>query len=362
MRSGAAMRGYGNAMAAPVLLRHPSSLEHDTGAHPERPSGSSRSSATLERARLARLGRARVARGAARACSGRAPGGATSSGSRALVRGGRRARSTSTRSCRPGSCEAALHGGGRRGARSSTRCSATGAASARSAAPAARPPRELDARDGLLPVQQRRGRRAARARRARRRARAHPRLGRAPRQRDQRHLPRAAPSVLFVLDPRVAAVSGDRSGRATSARGGGGLHGQPARAGRLGRRDLVLARRARRACRSARAYAPELVLLSAGYDAHARRPARGLRGHARRATPRWRRACARSPTSSACRSGWCSRAATTCGRWRSRSSRRSRCSAPTRRPPTREVALHPLAGQAATRLAARWPLVGTVAG
>jgi acetoin utilization deacetylase AcuC-like enzyme len=30
------MRGYRNGMAPPFLLRHPSSLEHDTGAHPER--------------------------------------------------------------------------------------------------------------------------------------------------------------------------------------------------------------------------------------------------------------------------------------------------------------------------------------
>jgi acetoin utilization deacetylase AcuC-like enzyme len=31
------MRGYGNGMASPLLLRHPSSLEHETGGHPERP-------------------------------------------------------------------------------------------------------------------------------------------------------------------------------------------------------------------------------------------------------------------------------------------------------------------------------------
>jgi acetoin utilization deacetylase AcuC-like enzyme len=37
MRAGAAMRGYRNEMPAPLLLRHPSSLEHDTGMHPERP-------------------------------------------------------------------------------------------------------------------------------------------------------------------------------------------------------------------------------------------------------------------------------------------------------------------------------------
>jgi acetoin utilization deacetylase AcuC-like enzyme len=30
------MRGYGNEMPSPLLLRHPSSLEHDTGMHPER--------------------------------------------------------------------------------------------------------------------------------------------------------------------------------------------------------------------------------------------------------------------------------------------------------------------------------------
>src|SRR5213079_2662222 len=36
VRAAPAMRGYGNEMAAPLLLHHPSSLEHDTGAHPER--------------------------------------------------------------------------------------------------------------------------------------------------------------------------------------------------------------------------------------------------------------------------------------------------------------------------------------
>jgi len=29
--------GYRRAIAAPLYLRHPASLEHDTGAHPERP-------------------------------------------------------------------------------------------------------------------------------------------------------------------------------------------------------------------------------------------------------------------------------------------------------------------------------------
>jgi len=36
-RHDARIRGYRNAIAAPLLLRHGSSLEHDTGGHPERP-------------------------------------------------------------------------------------------------------------------------------------------------------------------------------------------------------------------------------------------------------------------------------------------------------------------------------------
>ena len=36
-RRGARIGGYGNAITAPLLFRHPSSLGHDTGGHPERP-------------------------------------------------------------------------------------------------------------------------------------------------------------------------------------------------------------------------------------------------------------------------------------------------------------------------------------
>jgi acetoin utilization deacetylase AcuC-like enzyme len=35
-RQGPRVRGYRNAIGPPLLFRHPSSLEHDTGAHPER--------------------------------------------------------------------------------------------------------------------------------------------------------------------------------------------------------------------------------------------------------------------------------------------------------------------------------------
>ncbi len=92
------------------------------------------------------------------------------------------------------------------------------AASAPTGRPATMP---SDARDGLLPVQQRRDRRPARARRARPGAGADPRLGRAPRQRDQRHL-RRRPARPVHLDPPVAAVSRDRPGpRRRLGRGAG---------------------------------------------------------------------------------------------------------------------------------------------
>ena len=82
------------------------------------------------------------------------------------------------------------------------------------------------------------------------------------------------------LDPRVAALSGHRRRRATSARG-------RARAARSTCRCPAGSGDATSGARSSstslvplgRAYAPELVLVSAGFDAHARRPARGLRGH-----------------------------------------------------------------------------------
>ena len=102
----------------------------------------------------------------------------------------------------------------------------------RDAAPAARPPRDRDARDGLLPLQQRRDRRAARGRRVRRAARADPRLGRPSRQRHERHLRRARRRPV-LLDPPVAAVSGDGPASDVGTRRGGGVHGQPAGAGRL---------------------------------------------------------------------------------------------------------------------------------
>ena len=100
-------------MAAPVLLRHPSSLEHDTGAHPERAARI----VAIERALEARdwlgLGACASRRAAdARRCSRRCTRARYVRCDRAVLRGGRRRRSTPTPSPRRGSYEAALHAAG----------------------------------------------------------------------------------------------------------------------------------------------------------------------------------------------------------------------------------------------------------
>ena len=90
-------------------------------------------------------------------------------------------------------------------------------------APAARPSRPDGTRDGLLPVQQHRGRGPARARCGRSRARDDPRLGRASRQRDQRHLPRDRIEVLFVSihQSPLYPGTGSRDRRRVGSPGGG---------------------------------------------------------------------------------------------------------------------------------------------
>ena len=122
--------------------------------------------------------------------------------------------------------------------------------------PAARTSRRARPGDGLLSVQQRRRRRAACRSRPRARARARPRLGRPPRQRDQRHLPRE-PRGSVRLDPPVAAVPGHGSGVGRGrGRGRPGYHGQPAGARRHRRRESTLARRSRRRAARPRLRAP----------------------------------------------------------------------------------------------------------
>ena len=187
--------------------------------------------------------RARGAAGDARAAHARPPGGARRHDRGAL--GARR------RGDRPGhrGCAGHLRGGAARGGRRRrARRRAARRRRARAACPrCARPGHHAEAARAMgfcffnnVAVA------AAHARAAlRRRARADPRLGRAPRQRDERHLPRRSGRPV-LLDPRVAAVSRDRPGGGRRVRRGGGLHGEPAGARRVGRRGVRLARRARR--------------------------------------------------------------------------------------------------------------------
>ncbi len=105
----------------------------------------------------------------------------------------------------------------------------------------------------------------------------------------------------------------------------------------------------------ARAYAPDLLLISAGYDAHADDPLAGCRvtdaGFAGDGGVDARAA----PTSSTSRWASCSRAATSWARCRARWWRRWRSPGRRRRRTVPEVAVHPLALRAQERLAAYWP-------
>ena len=198
-----------------------------------------------------------------------------------------------------GSWEAALHAAGGACALAEALLERRRADRLLGAAPA-RPPRRARAGDGLLPVRQRGGRRAPRARLARRRAGAGARLGRAPRQRHQRDLPRVARGAVrehppvpvlsrhrarstdvgagagegYSINLPVPAGSGEAAfcslvehvvlpaARAVRARPGAGLgrlRRPPRRpAGRLRARDVVVRAswRARRWRRSARRSAP----------------------------------------------------------------------------------------------------------
>ena len=237
--------GYGSRVG--LYLAHPSSLEHETGAHPENaaPAAGDRGDA-----RGRRLARARAGRGAAGdAASSFAASTPTSTSTRSRVlRRGRRADRRGH-----GRQRALLRGGAprrrRRGRRrrAAARRARTGSRSAACARPAITP---SGARDGLLPVQQRRRRRRARARAS------------------------AAPSGSWCWTGTSITATGPRrssppptgcstrastSGRSTRGPGprrllgrggGGGIHGQPARAARGRLRGLPLARPARGRARS----------------------------------------------------------------------------------------------------------------
>ncbi len=98
-----------------------------------------------------------------------------------------------------------------------------------------------------------------------------------------------SPEVLFAsihqcpFYPGTGPLERRRVGR------GRGLHAQPAGARRARRGRLPVARRARRARRAAREFEPDLILISAGYDAHRDDPLAGLPARDLVASPSWPR-------------------------------------------------------------------------
>ena len=143
------------------------------------------------------------------------------------------------------------------------------------AGPAARAPRRARSGDGLLPAQQRRHRRRGGAARGRR-ARADRRLGRAPRQRHAGHLrgARTTCSTCRCTSTRSIRAPAPRDEVGVGA-GRGATVNCPLPGGQgdadygVVFHDLFLP--------AARAFAPDLIIVSAGFDAHARDPLADMR-------------------------------------------------------------------------------------
>ena len=102
----------------------------------------------------------------------------------------------------------------------------------------------------------------------RRRAGAGARLGRPPRQRHRGDLRRRRPTCSTRASTSGRSIPGTGSAGVRGRAGGGGLHGQPPRAARRGQRGVPAPSSSTSSSRSARAYAPDLIAISAGYDAH----------------------------------------------------------------------------------------------
>ncbi len=139
----------------------------------------------------------------------------------------------------------------------------------------ARAPRAARPGDGVLPAQQRRHR--GRGGPARRRgAGAHRRLGRPPRQRDAGDLRGARRRPLHVGAP-VSVLSGHGRGRGDRRRRGKRRDGQLSAcpAGRTTPTTAPCSTIC--SCPVGRAFAPELIIVSAGFDAHERDPLAEMR-------------------------------------------------------------------------------------
>ena len=236
----------------PVIFEHPSSLDHDTGGHPEQAARITAITRALDSHEWLGLARRRSTP-ASRALLEAIHPASHIDGLEALcARGGGHVDLDTVVSER--SCVAARHAAGGAAALAGALLAGEIRVGGQPA-PAAGPPRHASAGDGVLPVQQRGRGRPACPRRGGHLARADPRLGRAPRQRHQRHLPRHR-SGAVLLDSPVAPVSRHRAGARRWLGRRDGLHGQPAGGAGLGRRGVRLAGRARSGCTGPQLSAP----------------------------------------------------------------------------------------------------------
>ena len=272
--------------SAPVWLEHPSSLRpRHRRRIPSSRRGSSRSSASCRARDWLGFERVTVAGGRSRRARGGPPRGV-----RRVDRAGVARTAAATLDAdtvvSAGSFEAALHAAG--GAVADGRPAAR-RRRRRTAFSAHRPPGHhalRTARDGVLPVQQHRGRGAVRARRPRPRARDDRRLGRAPRQRDQRHLPRERSRCCSSRSTSRRCTRGPGRRRTSGPATGEGFTvnlpgARPGPATRCSARSSITS-----SSRWRESFEPQLMLISAGYDAHREDPLADVRGDRGRATPR----------------------------------------------------------------------------
>ena len=256
---------------------------------------------------------ARPARGAPRAA------GADSGGARGCARRGRRSSTSASPSRSPTriSCASTRRRTSRRSRRPAARAAGstpTPTLARRAAGPAAlaaggavalaraalageieagiscvRPPGHhamRDPADGLLPAQQRRASRRG-ARGGRRGARGDRRLGRAPRQRHAGHLLATTRPCSYMSVHQLPFYPGTGAPSGSAATGAGrGRHVNVRCPPGSGDRRPTCARSTTCCCPRCARFAPELVLVSAGFDAHRARSARPAAPRERDATGR----------------------------------------------------------------------------
>ena len=268
-------------------MRHPSSFEHDTGGHPE----NARRLTAIEEAMSERdwLGMELVeAPAATREQLLRVHTAAHVDSIEELAESGGGPIDLDTVAS-AGSWEAALHAAGARCARSRAAAGRGRLGLLRVAA--TRPPRRAGPRDGLLPLQQRGGRRPRTRSRSSESSASWCSTGTSTTATGPRRSSTARRQVLYSSIHQSPLYPG--TGAATdfgSGDGEGFTVNLPVPPGSGPDEFLSLVQNV--VAPIAREWRPGLLCISAGYDAHRDDPARQLRGGRRRPTRTWRRRCA----------------------------------------------------------------------